>query len=84
MSRICLHCHENETPDGHNKICDACFDNAGNWIEQNVVMIEAGPKLLKALKHALRRLNEIPHKYDKTDFRLIESAIAEAEGGDPP
>jgi hypothetical protein len=29
----------------------------------------------KALKHALDRLNAIPHRYDDTDFRLIEKAL---------
>ena len=32
---------------------------------------------LRALKHALDRLNAIPHRYADTDFRLIEGAIAE-------
>lgn len=36
-------------------------------------------KLLEALKHAERRLNEIPHRYKDTDFGLIEEAIKEAE-----
>jgi hypothetical protein len=36
-------------------------------------------KLLKALEHALQRLNAIPHRYDDTNFRLIEEAIKEAK-----
>jgi hypothetical protein len=32
---------------------------------------------VKALEHALTRLNDLPHKYDDTDFKLIESALRE-------
>jgi hypothetical protein len=41
-------------------------------------------KLLKALKHAECRLNEIPHKYADTDFKMIRAAIeaAKAEDGE--
>ena len=42
--------------------------------------------LLRALKHAQTRLNEIPHRYDDTDFRLIREAILAGEttlGGAP-
>ena len=35
-------------------------------------------KLLKALEHAERRLNEIPHKYADTDFKMIREAIDSA------
>jgi len=34
-------------------------------------------KTLKALEHASHRLNELPHKYADTDFKLIEEALAE-------
>ena len=42
--------------------------------------------LLRALKHAQARLNEIPHCYDDTNFRLIREAILAGEttrGGEP-
>ena len=42
--------------------------------------------LLRALKHAETRLNQIPHRYDDTDFRLIREAIQAGEtilGGEP-
>jgi len=32
---------------------------------------------IKALEHALTRLNELPHKYEDTDFKLIEGALRE-------
>ena len=48
MSRICLLCDENETPDGHNNICDPCFDNAGEYVERNINLIKAIPDLLEA------------------------------------
>ena len=35
--------------------------------------------LLRALKHAQTRLNQIPHRYDDTDFRLIREAILAGE-----
>ena len=35
--------------------------------------------LIKALEHAQRRLNEIPHNYDETDFKLIRETLAEAK-----
>jgi len=35
--------------------------------------------ILDALKHAERRLNEIPHTYADTDFRLITKGINECE-----
>ena len=31
--------------------------------------------LYEALKHAYKRLNDIPHKYADTDFKLIEKAL---------
>jgi hypothetical protein len=36
-------------------------------------------KVLDALKHAERRLNELPHNYDDTDFKLISEGIEQAE-----
>lgn len=30
-----------------------------------------------ALVHALRRLNDIPHDYASTDFKLIENALVD-------
>jgi len=40
--------------------------------------------VLKALRHAMERLNQIPHRYADTDFRLIDSGIAAAEKGGEP
>lgn len=51
MSRLCLLCGENETPEGKNLlICDTCFDHAGNYLEQNARLIKAIPHLVAALK----------------------------------
>ena len=33
----------------------------------------------RSINHALNRLNEIPHRYDDTDFKLIRDGIAAAE-----
>lgn len=46
----------------------------------NAHLIAAAPRLKKALRHALDRLNSIPHSYRDTNFKLIESALAESEG----
>ncbi len=35
--------------------------------------------MLRALKHPETRLNEIPHRYADTDFRLIREAILAGE-----
>jgi hypothetical protein len=52
MSMICLHCGENETPEGQecHRICDPCFNNAGEYIEANIHLIKAIPGLLDVLE----------------------------------
>ena len=40
--------------------------------------------LLRALKHAQTRLNQIPHRYDDTDFHLIREAILAGEAVSSP
>ena len=57
MSRICLHCRENETA-GNHKICDTCFDNAGDFLETNVEVIKAIPWLLEACGLALDEIGQ--------------------------
>ena len=42
------------------------------------------PLALRALEHALERLNAIPHRYADTDFRLIEGAIGKLKAWKPP
>lgn len=66
MTRICLHCQENETPDGDNLICDPCFDNAVEYVERNV-------RLLQALPHLLEKLESL--------VELAESVAANWENG---
>lgn len=44
---ICLHCQENKTT-GSNRICDTCYDNAGEFVERNINHIKAIPYLLDA------------------------------------
>ena len=34
-------------------------------------------KTIQALEHALNRLNNLPHKYSETDFKLLEAALVE-------
>ena len=46
----------------------------------NARLFAAAPDLLRALKHASQRLNEIRHYYRETDFKLLRDAIAKAEG----
>ena len=48
--------------------------------EVNVHLVTAAPELLEALNHAYLRLNQIRHAYNRTDFKMIESALAKAEG----
>ena len=38
-------------------------------------------ELIHALEHAQRRLNEIPHRYADTDFKLIRETLAKAASG---
>ncbi len=35
--------------------------------------------IIRAIRHAQTRLNEIPHRYADTDFKLIRDGIAAAE-----
>jgi hypothetical protein len=35
-------------------------------------------ELIHALEHAQRRLNDIPHRYADTDFKLIRETLAKA------
>jgi hypothetical protein len=37
-------------------------------------------KLVEALEHALKRLNDIPHRYIDTDFELINEALKLGKG----
>ena len=49
MSQICQLCGENETQEEtQNRICDACYDNAGHYLENNVHLINAIPYLVEA------------------------------------
>jgi hypothetical protein len=32
---------------------------------------------IKALEHAITRLNQLPHRYADTNFKLLESALKE-------
>jgi len=45
-------------------------------------LMTAAPKLLAALEHAYNRLNQLPHSYRDTDFKLLITAIREAKGLD--
>ncbi|MEI8120448.1 MAG: hypothetical protein WCI20_00235 [bacterium] len=38
-------------------------------------------ELIHALEHAQRRLNDIPHRYADTDFKLIRETLAKAASG---
>jgi hypothetical protein len=66
-----------------NRIIGANSDELGGIIaEQNTKieeLIAVGVKLKQALEHAERRLNQIPHNYDETDFTLIRRAKQAAE-----
>jgi NMD protein affecting ribosome stability and mRNA decay len=57
MSRICLHCGENDTT-GTHRICDTCLDNAGDFLEANVERIQAFPWLLEACGLALDEIGQ--------------------------
>ncbi len=61
MSEICLHCQENETH-GHYKICDSCYDDAGNYLERNIELIKAIPVMLDLLSQSREAFNDIPMK----------------------
>jgi hypothetical protein len=57
MSRICLHCQENETT-CCSKICDACHERAGCFLENNVAAIKAIPYLIEACQLALTEIDQ--------------------------
>ena len=37
-----------------------------------------------ALEYAIGRLNDIPHRYQDTDFRYLQNALADARGSPRP
>ena len=83
MSRICLLCTENKTPGSESKICDPCYDNAGEFLERNVDRIKAIPYLLETCRDLAAfesTLNQdtvlIAHKIVQKGF----AAVAIAEG----
>lgn len=56
---ICLLCGENETPDcTHDRICGRCYENAGDYLEQNIHLIKAIPYLLDAAEMALEEVEQ--------------------------
>ena len=57
MSKNCLACSENETNNFHN-ICDPCYDNAGEFLEQNIHQINAIPYLINAAWLALEEIDQ--------------------------
>ena len=51
MSRVCLVCQENETAEGtHRKVCEACYENAGDELERHVELYVAAPALAEQLQ----------------------------------
>ncbi len=42
-------------------------------------MTNVNDTTLQALRHAYQRLNDIPHNYKETDFKLLREAIRQAE-----
>jgi hypothetical protein len=59
MSQICQLCGENETEEStHNRICDACYDNAGNYLETNMHLIKAIPYLIDACNLAEEEISQ--------------------------
>lgn len=83
MSHICLLCTENETPGSDSKICDRCYDNAGEYLERNADRIKALPYLLETCRDLASfesTLNQdtvlIAHKIVQRSF----FAVAMAEG----
>ena len=83
MSRICLLCTEHETPGSDSKICNPCYDNAGEFLERNANRINAIPSLLETCRDLASfeaTLNQdtvlIPHQIVQKGF----VAVAMAEG----
>lgn len=84
MSHICPHCQENETT-GTHVICDPCYENAGEFIEQNIKRIKAFPYLLDACTLALDEIDQWNAVMGGSDdprtqeaIRALEEAIAMA------
>lgn len=57
MFQHCLLCRENETTDDRTDLCDACYDNAGRYLDTNIRLIVAIPFLLDACQTALAELH---------------------------
>src|SRR4051794_15445766 len=45
----------------------------------NARLMAAAPELLAALRYAYQRLNDVPHNYAQTDFKLVRNALAKVE-----
>lgn len=57
MSTLWLLCAENNTPGGRTRICDECYNNAGNYLDTNIHLILAIPQLIGACEAALADLH---------------------------
>ena len=78
MSHICRLCEENETPDGHNTICDPCYDNAGNYLEQNVALIKAIPYLKERLQEMVELSRSVAANWENGDLAQRVRSLVDA------
>lgn len=76
MSQICLLCGENEMQETtHHRICDACYDNAGDYLESNVHRIKAIPYLIEACKLAESEICELDELVGVNDDPQTQATI---------
>jgi len=56
--------------------CVTCWSAAKRMASILATECTVTAELAKALRHAEKRLNEIPHNYEETDFVMIRKALA--------
>jgi hypothetical protein len=77
MSRICLLCNDNKTPEDY-RICQTCFNLGGNYLEQNVEKINVFPHLLKACREAYSAVRIIREFFGGKEPSNTEILLQEA------
>jgi len=77
ISQICLLCGENETQEGtqKHKVCDQCYENAGDYLEQNVEMLALIPDLIDVCTQACDWFSDPKDETEDAMFSLTASVL---------